>query len=161
MSVPSFSCLASIKHMFPEGGGVACHCEDQICVYDWNKTEWPIAWALIWSIFIVQRANTTKTGIILISYNSEFGTAQLSLLLCVLYFCSSRYVAFVELIHLNDLLDDVTFPLSTNQKPRKNLQTDDGRTTDGRQTDDRRTTDGRQTDDRRTEKWLIERGCPR
>ena len=95
-------------------------------------------------LFIVQRANRTKTGIILISFNSECGTAQLSLLLCVLYFCSSRYVAFVELINLNALLDDVTFPLSTNQKPRKNLHTD-GRTTDGRTTDGR-TTDGRQTD---------------
>ena len=65
---------------------------------------------------------------ILISFTSECGTAQLSLLLCVLYFCSSRYVAFVELIDLNDLLDDVTFPLSTNQKPRKNLHTEDRRT---------------------------------
>ena len=97
-------------------------------------------------LYRVQRVNTTKTGIILISFNSECGTAQLSLLLCVLYFCSSRYVAFVELIDLNDLLDDVTFPLSTNQKPRKNLHTD-GRTTDGRTTDGR-TTDGRTTDGR-------------
>ena len=98
-----------------------------------NKTEWSIARALIWSIFMVQRANTTKTGMILISFNSECGTAQLSLLLCVLYFCSSRYVAFVELINLNNLLDDVSFPLSSNQKPRKKLHMD------GRQTDDGRT----------------------
>ena len=31
----------------------------------------------------------------------------------------SRYVAFVELIHLNDLLDDITFTLLTIQRPRK------------------------------------------
>ena len=72
--------------------------------------------------------------------NSKCGTAQIRLLLFVFYSCCNRYVAFVELIHLNDLLDDVTFPLSTNQKPRKNLHTD------GRRTDDRRTTDGRRTD---------------
>ena len=104
-----------------------------------NKTEGSIAQTLMMPIFIVQRANTTKTGIILISFNFECGTAQLSLLLCVLYFCSSRYVAFVELIDLNDLLDDVTFPLSTNQKPRKNLhthtQTTDDRRTDGQKSD--------------------------
>ena len=29
--------------------------------------------------------------------------------------CYSWYVAFVELIHLNDLLDDTTYLLSTNQ----------------------------------------------
>ena len=30
-----------------------------------------------------------------------------------------QYVAFVVLIHLNDLLDDVTFPILTNQRLRK------------------------------------------
>ena len=37
------------------------------------------------------------------------GTAHLSLSLFVLFSCFSIYVAFVELIHLNDLLKDVTF----------------------------------------------------
>ena len=85
----------------------------------------------------MQRANTCKTGMIWILCNSECGKAQISLLLCVLYFWSSRYVPFVELIHL---LNDVMFQLSTNQKPRKNLHTD------GRHTDDGRMTDGRRTD---------------
>ena len=41
----------------------------------------------------------------LIPFKSECGTAQLSLLLFVLFsWCS------IKLIHLNDLLDDVTFP---------------------------------------------------
>ena len=40
---------------------------------------------------------------------SECSTAQLSLSLFVLFFCCNRYVAFVELINLNDLLDNVTF----------------------------------------------------
>ena len=37
-----------------------------------------------------------------------------------------------KLIRVNDLLDDVIFPLSTNQKPRKNLHThtDDGQKSD-------------------------------
>ena len=64
---------------------------------------------------------------------SEFGTAKLSLPLFVWFSCCSRYVVFVKLIHLNDLLDDVTFPLSTNQKPRRNLHTH-GRHTDDTQT---------------------------
>ena len=34
-----------------------------------------------------------------------------------------RYVSLLKLIHLNVVLDDVTFLLSTNQKPRKNLHT--------------------------------------
>ena len=51
------------------------------------------------------------------------GTAQLSHLLFILYSSCSRYVAFVELIRLDDLLDNVTFLFSTNQKPIKNLQT--------------------------------------
>ena len=55
---------------------------------------------------------------------SECGPAQYSLLLLVFHSCCSRYVAFVELIHLEDLLDDVTFLFLTNQKPRKNLHTD-------------------------------------
>ena len=46
----------------------------------------------------------------------EFGIAQLSLSLCVLFSCCSRYVAFIDVIHLDDLLDDVTFLFSTNQK---------------------------------------------
>ena len=54
---------------------------------------------------------------------SECGTAQLSLSLFLLYRVqranSSRYVAFVELIHLNNLLDSVTFSLLTNHRPRK------------------------------------------
>ena len=50
---------------------------------------------------------------------SECGTAQLSLSLFILFSYCSRYVAFVKLINLNDLLDDVTFPLLTKQRPRK------------------------------------------
>ena len=50
---------------------------------------------------------------------SECGTAQLSLPLFVLCSCCSRYVVFVELIHLNDLLDNITFLLPTNQRPKK------------------------------------------
>ena len=46
--------------------------------------------------------------------------AQLSSIpLFVLLSCCSRYVVSVELIHLNDLLGNVTFLLSTNQRPRK------------------------------------------
>ena len=56
---------------------------------------------------------------ILIQFKSKCVTAKLSLSLCVLFSWCSWYVAFVELIHLNDLLDDVTFPLLTNQRPRK------------------------------------------
>ena len=52
-------------------------------------------------------------------FGSECSTDQLSLSLFVLLSKCSRYVAFVELIHLNDLLDDVTFTLLTNQRPRK------------------------------------------
>ena len=36
-----------------------------------------------------------------------------------LFSCCSRYVRFVELIHVNDLLDDETFIFSTNQRPAK------------------------------------------
>ena len=57
------------------------------------------------------------------------GKAQLSLSLFVLFSCRSRYIAFVELIHLDDLLNDVTFLFLTHQKPRKNLRTV-GQTTD-------------------------------
>ena len=74
---------------------------------------------------------------------SECGTAQLTLSLFVLLSCCNRFVVFVELIHLNDLLDDVIFLFSANQKPRKNWHTDDRRTMD------------------RQKMWLIERGCPR
>ena len=65
----------------------------------------------------------------------EFGIAQLSLSLCVLFSCCSRYVAFLELIHLNDLLVDVTFLFLTDQKPRKIY----------RRMDDRRTTEKKGT----------------
>ena len=85
---------------------------------------------------------------------SKCGTAKLSLPLFLLFSCCSRYVAFVKLIHFNFLLEDVTFPLSTNQKPRKNLQMDgqqtDGHKTDGRQTNGR-LTDGQQTHGRQTD----------
>ena len=37
------------------------------------------------------------------NFKPECGTAQLSHLLIVLFSCCSRYVAFFELIHLNDL----------------------------------------------------------
>ena len=39
--------------------------------------------------------------------NSECGTAHLSLLWSVVYSCCSRCAAFVSIIHVNDLLDDV------------------------------------------------------
>ena len=50
---------------------------------------------------------------------SEGETAQPSLLLFAFFSCCSRYVTFVELIHLNDLLDNVAFLFSTNQRPAK------------------------------------------
>ena len=43
--------------------------------------------------------------------------AQLSLLLFVLLSCCSRYVGFIHLIHLNDLIDDGTFMYLTNKRP--------------------------------------------
>ena len=49
--------------------------------------------------------------------NSKCGTAQLSLSLFVLFSCSSKYFSFIKLIHLSDLLNDVRFPLWTNQRP--------------------------------------------
>ena len=48
------------------------------------------------------------------SMYSECGTTQLSLLIFVLYYWCSEYVAFVKFIHLNDLFDYVTFLFSTN-----------------------------------------------
>ena len=51
------------------------------------------------------------------SFFPECGTTQFSLVLFVLYSCCSRSVAFVKLIHLNDLLDDVNFLFSTNERP--------------------------------------------
>ena len=47
----------------------------------------------------------------------------------------SCFPAFVELIQLNDLLNDVTFLFFTNQKPEKNLQTDGQQMTDGQKSD--------------------------
>ena len=41
---------------------------------------------------------------ILIQFKSVCGTVKLSLSLFVLFSCCSCYVAFVKLIHLNDLL---------------------------------------------------------
>ena len=46
-------------------------------------------------------------GIFFSLSNSEYGTAQFSHPLFVSISCCSRYVAFVELIHLNDLIDNV------------------------------------------------------
>ena len=60
----------------------------------------------------------------IVQFKSESDTAQLSLSLFVLLYCCSRYVAFVELIHHNDLLDDVTFLPLTDQRPRKCDKTD-------------------------------------
>ena len=45
---------------------------------------------------------------------SKCGIAQLSLPF-LSYFPAAAYVHLVELINLNDLLDDTTFLLSTNQ----------------------------------------------
>ena len=47
--------------------GVSKTCK--ICTFNISKTEWSIARALIWSLFIVQRANTPKT---LIEFCQEF-----------------------------------------------------------------------------------------
>ena len=46
---------------------------------------------------------------------SDCSIAQLSLS----FFPAAAYVHLIELINLNDLLDDVTFPLLANQRPRK------------------------------------------
>ena len=40
-------------------------------------------------------------------------------MLFVLLSHCSRYVAFAQLVHLNDLIGDVTFTLLTNQRPTK------------------------------------------
>ena len=90
-----------ISHMFP------------------NKTEWSIAWALF---SLATAYNNSKEPLSGGSKNlfylgvegnflffSKWGPAQFSLSLFVLYSGCSRYIAFVELIHLDDLLDDVTF----------------------------------------------------
>ena len=79
--------------------------------------------------YLLQRENKTNDK----QAGAELGQAQLNHSLFVLCSCCSRYVAFVELIHLNDLLDNVTFLFSTNQKPRKKL-------THRRQTADRKLT---------------------
>ena len=73
----------------------------------------------------------------------ECGTAQLSLLSFVLYSYCSKNVAFVMLIQLNDLLDNIILLFSIQRKPRKNLQTHT------------------HTQDGWIEKWLTEWGCPR
>ena len=54
-------------------------------------------------------------------FKSKCGTTWFSLSLFDLFSGCSGYVAFVELIGLNDLLDDIDirFPLLTNQRHRK------------------------------------------
>ena len=70
----------------------------------------------------------TCNEIIIMKGGAECGTTQLSLLLFVLFSYCSKYSAFVKLAHLDDVLDNVTFIFSTNQKPGKNLQTDNTQT---------------------------------
>ena len=48
-----------------------------------------------------------KGGDIFFLFSSECSTAQFSHLLFVSFSCCSRYVAFVELIHLSDHVDNV------------------------------------------------------
>ena len=63
----------------------------------------------IFALFLIRK------WICLIQSKSECSIAQLRLSLFILFSCCSRYVAFVELIHLNDLNDNETFIFLTNQ----------------------------------------------
>ena len=53
-----------------------------------------------------REAKKSWEGYFLFWFNSECGTAKLSHPLFVFFDCSSRYVAFMELIHLKDFIDN-------------------------------------------------------
>ena len=67
-----------------------------IFIVVWGKGVKKIGW----------RGDAEKNCDHFLLFNSACGTAKLSHPLFVLFSCCTRYVAFFELIHLNDLIDN-------------------------------------------------------